>query len=49
MCYDILYINVGENCMKKLLISLVMLIPFVSGCANIDTQININKDIISLY
>ena len=30
--------------MKKLLISLVMLIPFVSGCANIETQVNINKD-----
>ena len=30
--------------MKKLLISLVMLIPLLAGCANIDTRININDD-----
>ena len=30
--------------MKKLLISLVMLIPFVSGCADIETRVNINPD-----
>lgn len=30
--------------MKKLLVSLVFLIPFVSGCADIDTRVNINDD-----
>ena len=30
--------------MKKLLISLVLLIPLVSGCASIDTKITINDD-----
>ena len=30
--------------MKKLLVSLLFLIPFVSGCADIDTRININPD-----
>lgn len=30
--------------MKKLLISLVLLIPLVTGCANIDTKITINGD-----
>lgn len=30
--------------MKKILISLLLLVPLVSGCANVDTRININKD-----
>ena len=30
--------------MKKLLISLVLLIPFVTGCTDIDTRVNINPD-----
>lgn len=30
--------------MKKLLITLVIMIPFLAGCANIDTRININDD-----
>lgn len=30
--------------MKKILISLVLLVPLLSGCANVDTRININKD-----
>ena len=37
-------INVGEFSMKKLLISLVMLVPFVSGCTDIETRVNINPD-----
>ena len=36
--------NEGEFNMKKLLISLVLLIPFVSGCTDIDTRVNINPD-----
>ena len=30
--------------MKKLLISLVMLVPLVTGCANVDTMLTINDD-----
>jgi hypothetical protein len=30
--------------MKNLLITLLLLVPFVTGCANIDTRVNINKD-----
>lgn len=30
--------------MKKILISLLLLVPLVSGCANVDTRININDD-----
>lgn len=41
--YSYIY-NVGEYSMKKLLISLVLLIPFVTGCTDIDTRININPD-----
>ena len=30
--------------MKKILISLLMLVPLLTGCANVDTRININDD-----
>lgn len=30
--------------MKKLLISLVMLVPLITGCANVDTMLSINDD-----
>ncbi len=30
--------------MKKILISLLLLAPLLTGCANVDTRININKD-----
>ena len=30
--------------MKKLLISLVMLVPLLTGCANVDTMLTINDD-----
>lgn len=33
-----------ENFMKKVLISLALLIPFLTGCANIDTNVTINDD-----
>ena len=33
-----------ESVMKKLLVSLLLLIPVLSGCANIDTKITINND-----
>ena len=35
---------VGRVCMKKLLISLVMLVPLITGCANVDTMLSINDD-----
>lgn len=34
----------GREYMKKLLISLVMLVPLVTGCANVDTMLTINDD-----
>lgn len=40
----IILLELGEASMKKLLISLVLLIPFVSGCADVDTRVNINDD-----
>lgn len=33
-----------ESVMKKLLVSLMLLVPVLSGCANIDTKITINND-----
>ena len=30
--------------MKKILISLVLLVPFLTGCADIDTRVTINDD-----
>ena len=30
--------------MKRLILSLLMLVPLVAGCANIDTKITINDD-----
>ena len=30
--------------MKKILISLLLLVPLLTGCANVDTRININDD-----
>jgi len=34
----------GELGMKKLLISLLLLVPLVTGCANVETEITINDD-----
>lgn len=34
----------GRVCMKKFLISLVMLVPFLTGCANVDTMLTINDN-----
>ena len=30
--------------MKKFIITLLLLVPFISGCANIDTRLTINND-----
>lgn len=30
--------------MKKFIISLILLVPFISGCANIDTRLTLNND-----
>lgn len=34
----------GELGMKKFLISLILLVPLVTGCANVETEITINDD-----
>lgn len=33
-----------ENFMKKIIVSLLFLVPILTGCANIDTKITINND-----
>ena len=35
---------IGRVCMKKVLISLIMLVPLLTGCANVDTMLTINDD-----
>ena len=35
---------IGRVCMKKLLISLFMLVPLFTGCANVDTMLTINDN-----
>ena len=35
---------IGRVCMKKFLILLVMLVPLITGCANVDTMLTINDN-----
>ncbi len=37
-------LNMGELGMKKFLMSLILLVPLVTGCANVETEITINDD-----
>ena len=34
----------GEYFMKKVIISLLLFVPLLTGCTNIDTQVTINND-----